>query len=107
MQVLGRQWSQARTRKSPANATEWGYWEQAGHLRIRTVGFSDLDIRAEPGCGSHRFLVPFDPPRRGNPETAHLAVQVAPLHAQHFGRARDVALLPGERLENVFPLEIV
>ena len=47
------------------------------------------------------------PPRRHDAERAHLAIQVAALDAEHFRGARHVALLRGERAQNVLLLELV
>src|SRR2546423_98945 len=48
-----------------------------------------------------------DPPRRRDPECFHLSVQVAALDAEHFGGARHVALLLGERAQNELALELI
>ena len=45
-------------------------------------------------------------PRAGrDPEGPHLLVEIAALDAEHVGRARDVALLRGQRLQDVVALE--
>src|SRR5439155_25297164 len=46
-------------------------------------------------------------PVRRNPERAHLAIQIAALHAQHLRRAGDVPLLQGQLPENVLTLELI
>ena len=42
-----------------------------------------------------------------DPERPHLAIEVAALHAEHFGGARHVAVLLGEGTENVLAFELV
>ena len=45
------------------------------------------------------------PPRRRDAERPHLPIQVAALDAEHVGGARHVALLRGQRAEDVVALE--
>ena len=44
-------------------------------------------------------------PRRRDAERSHLAIEVAALDAEHLGGARDVALLRGQRAQDVVALE--
>src|SRR5688572_18215404 len=53
------------------------------------------------------ILVVIPTPRRNNAETAHLAVQVASLHAQQLGGAGDVSLLRGERTHDVLAFKLI
>jgi hypothetical protein len=46
-------------------------------------------------------------PGWGDPEAPHLAVEVAAFDAEHFGGARDIAVLSGQRPEDVIALEAV
>ena len=51
---------------------------------------------------SDRLLLP---PRRHDPERAHLAIEIAALDAEHFRGARDIAVLRGERAQDVIAFE--
>ena len=46
-------------------------------------------------------------PRRGDAKRAHLAIEIAPLDAEHLGGPGDVALLPRQGPEDVVALELV
>src|SRR5437588_6882076 len=74
---------------------------RAGRFRLRAKRFGETRRSLGGGGWTRRrldgfFFVFFSAvlaPARHDAECAHLAVQIAALHAARFGRARDVSLL--------------
>src|SRR5947208_1067931 len=83
---------------------------KAGHHPVPRGGVGHWWRPALAGP-SHRFffalLRTVLAPARQDAERAHLAVQIAALHPECFGRARDVSLLKRQLLEDVLALELI
>src|SRR5438128_5117181 len=88
---------------------------RAGPFRLRAKRFGETRRSLGGGGWTRRqldgfFFVFFGAvlaPARHDAERAHLAVQIAALHAERFCRARDVSLLKRQLLENVLALELI
>ena len=65
-------------------------------------GSGSRQAPSSAGLSGRRFAAA---PRRRDPERAHLAIQVAALDVEDLGGARDVALLLGQRAQDVVALE--
>src|SRR6187455_889565 len=91
--TVGRPTNRGIDRQSPAR-------RKSSRQAIRTLGLTRTDRRTL--C---RLFFALDAACRCYAEPPHLPVKVASLDAEHFGRARDVAVLCGQRPEDVFALE--